>query len=163
MATKKHFFRFGSFIIKDGTEIRFWEDKWLGNATLQEQYPALYNIVRHKGDIIAKVLETYPPNVTFRRDLMGARLASWNALIQRLSTVQLSQGPDEFRWNIHSSGKFTVNSMYKALIHPNVPVDNNKMIWKMKIALKIKVFAWYLRRGVILTKDNLARDRKSVV
>jgi hypothetical protein len=26
----------------------------------------------------------------------------------------------------------------------------------MKIPLKIKVFAWYLRRGVILTKDNLA-------
>ena len=27
----------------------------------------------------------------------------------------------------------------------------------MKIPLKIKVFAWYLRRGVILTKDNLAK------
>ena len=34
--------------------------------------------------------------------------------------------------------------------------DNNK-IWKMKIPLKTKVFAWYLRRGVILTKDNLAK------
>ena len=47
--------------------------------------------------------------------------------------------------------------MYKALIQPVVPVDNNKKIWKMKIPLKIKIFAWYLRRGVILTKDNLAR------
>jgi hypothetical protein len=27
----------------------------------------------------------------------------------------------------------------------------------MKIPLKTKVFAWYLRRGVILTKDNLAK------
>ena len=27
----------------------------------------------------------------------------------------------------------------------------------MKIPLKNKVFAWYLRRGVILTKDNLAK------
>ena len=36
MATKKHFFPLGSFIINDGTEIRFWEDKWLGNATLKE-------------------------------------------------------------------------------------------------------------------------------
>jgi hypothetical protein len=26
----------------------------------------------------------------------------------------------------------------------------------MKIPLKTKVFVWYLRRGVILTKDNLA-------
>ena len=77
---------------------------------------------------------------------MGTRLAMWNALLQRLSTVQLSQGPDVFRWNIHTSGKFTVNSMYKALIQPVVPVDNNKMIWKMKMPLKIKIFAWYLRR-----------------
>jgi hypothetical protein len=27
----------------------------------------------------------------------------------------------------------------------------------MKISLKNKIFAWYLRRGVILTKDNLIR------
>jgi len=58
---------------------------------------------------------------------------------------------------IYTSGKFSVNSMYKALIQPDVPVDNNKKIWKMKIPLKTKVFAWYLRRGVILTKDNLAK------
>jgi hypothetical protein len=36
MATKKFFFNLGSFSIKDGSEIRFWEDKWLGNATLHE-------------------------------------------------------------------------------------------------------------------------------
>ena len=27
----------------------------------------------------------------------------------------------------------------------------------MKIPVKIKVFTWYLRRGVILTKDNLVK------
>jgi hypothetical protein len=50
-----------------------------------------------------------------------------------------------------------VDSMYNALIHLDVPVDNNKMIWKMKIPLKTKVLGWYLRRRVILTKDNLAK------
>jgi hypothetical protein len=70
MATKKHFFRFGSFLIKGGSKIRFWEDKWLGNTTRWEQYPALYDIVRHKGDKIAKVMEAFPPNVTFRHDLL---------------------------------------------------------------------------------------------
>jgi hypothetical protein len=30
-------------------------------------------------------------------------------------------------------------------------------VWKLKISLKIKIFSWYLRRGVILTKDNLAK------
>jgi hypothetical protein len=37
MATKKHFFGLGTFSIKDGSEIRFWEDKWLGTTSLWEQ------------------------------------------------------------------------------------------------------------------------------
>ena len=97
MATKKHFYRFGVFNIKDGTEIRFWEDKWLGHTTLRDLYPALYNIVRHKGDTIATVMQCSPPNVTFRRDLIGPRLTSWNSLLARLTPVQLTQDPDEFR------------------------------------------------------------------
>jgi hypothetical protein len=68
MAIKKFFFGLGSFSIKDGSEVRFWEDKWLGNASLREQYPALYSIVRHKGDTITKVIENSPPSVAFRRD-----------------------------------------------------------------------------------------------
>jgi hypothetical protein len=96
MATKKYFFGLGSFSIRDGSEIRFWEDKWLGNATLREQYPAFYNIICHEGDTIAKVMESSPPNVSFRRDLSGQRLVSWNALQQRLANIQLQSGHDEF-------------------------------------------------------------------
>jgi hypothetical protein len=57
---KKFFFRHGSFSITDGSEVRFWEDKWLGNASLREHYPALYAIVRHKGDTLAHVLGSNP-------------------------------------------------------------------------------------------------------
>ena len=167
MTTKKLFFPFGSFSIRNGSEIRFWEDKWLGQFTLREQYPALYNIVRYKGDTLAKVMGTSPPNVSFKRTLLGPRQASWNALLLRLDSVQLTEDPDKFRWNLTKNGEFSVYSMYRALIQPVVPVDTNKKIWKMKIPLKTKVFAWYLRRGVILTKDNLAkrnwhRSRKCV-
>jgi len=94
--------RFGSFLIKDGSGIRFWEDSWLGNIPLMEQYPALYNIAHNKSDIIAKVLNASPPNVAFRRDLIG-----------------------EFRWNLTENGKFSVDSMYKALVHSEVPINTN--------------------------------------
>ena len=76
MATKKFFFPHGSFSIRDGSEIRFWEDIWLGQSTLKEQHPALYSIVRNKSDTVAKVLDTFPPNVSFRRSLLGTRQAS---------------------------------------------------------------------------------------
>ena len=80
MAMKKFFFPYGSFSIKDGSEIRFWENTWLGTTPLQEQYRALYGIVqgRHKSDTLAQVLGDNHPNVTFRRDLVGPRLAAWH-------------------------------------------------------------------------------------
>jgi hypothetical protein len=51
-------------------------------------------------------------------------------------------------------------SMYDVFILPNVPIDSisNKKLWKLKILLRIKVFGRYLRKGVILTKDNLAKQ-----
>jgi hypothetical protein len=44
-------------------------------------------------------------------------------------------------------------------ILPDVPIDkiSNDKLWKLKIPLRIKVFGWYLRKGVVLTKDNLAK------
>jgi hypothetical protein len=130
MATKKFFFSLGTFSIKDGSEIRFWEDSWLGATSLREQYPVLYNIVRYKDDTIAKVLETSPLNVLFRRDLSGQRLVSWNALLLCLANIHLQPGHDEFHWNLHENGKFSVASMYNALIQPDIPFDkvsNNRL------------------------------------
>ncbi|WVZ80083.1 hypothetical protein U9M48_027589, partial [Paspalum notatum var. saurae] len=55
------------------------------------------------------------------------------------------------------TGDNSVQSMYNNLILDNntIPVTCN--LWKLRIPLKIKIFLWYLRTGVILTKDNLAK------
>jgi hypothetical protein len=39
----------------------------------------------------------------------------------------------------------------------NVPLVNHNTLWRLKLPLKIKFFLWYLGRGVILAKDNLAK------
>jgi hypothetical protein len=81
-------------------------------------------------------MATSPLDVTFRRDLIGPRLVAWNALLQRLDSIQLSTWPDEFRWNLHPNGKFSVGLLYNTIIQSDIPVDNNKKIWKMEIPLK---------------------------
>jgi hypothetical protein len=93
----------------------------------------------------------------FRRTLFGPRLVNWEALLLRLANIQITYGKDIFRWNLHENGKFSVAFMYNMLILPDVPVYDNKKIWLMKIPLKNKIFTWYLRRGVILTKYNLIK------
>ena len=64
MKAKTDFLRFGTLIIKDVSQIRFWEDAWLGNSPLRVQYPQLYNIVRKKQATVAEVLSTQIPNLT---------------------------------------------------------------------------------------------------
>jgi len=60
-----------------------------------------------------------------------------------------------FIWNT-KNGTFTVRSMYNSFICGSV-LPEKSPIRKSKVPLKIKIFLWYLKRGVTLTKDNLAK------
>ena len=48
--------------------------------------------------------------------------------------------------------------MYLHLANHNFSF-RHKFIWKIKVPLKIKIFLWYLQKGVLLTKDNLRRKK----
>jgi hypothetical protein len=92
--------------------VRFWEDTWMGDAPLCQQYPALYNIVQHKNILVSTVLAHTPLNITFRRGLNNNRWLQWMNLCQRLITVSLNNEPDVFCWKLTDSGLFSVKSMY---------------------------------------------------
>lgn len=76
MKVKRNFLLFGSFKVKDGSQVRFWEDVWLGSSALRTQYPILYNIARPKNISIAEVLCSSRPNLSWHRDLVGPKLAA---------------------------------------------------------------------------------------
>jgi len=109
MKVKRDFLRFGNFVIKDGSQVRFWEDIWLGNSPLREQYPELYNIVIKNQDTVAEVLRTPSANLSWRRDLIGSKLVMWNNLVSRLANVVLTYHCDEFKWNLNQHGVFRLN------------------------------------------------------
>ena len=46
--------------MEDGSQIRFWEDKWLGDETLMDQYLDLFRIVHGKHDTMAHILSSIP-------------------------------------------------------------------------------------------------------
>jgi hypothetical protein len=115
----------------------------------------LYRIVRHKHDTVAAVFSTVPLNISFRRSLRGDTLQSWYELIAKVADVRLNDREDKFRWGHTENGIFTVRSMYNTIIVQNI--WENRLLWKLKLPLKIKIFLWYLNKGVTLTKDNLVR------
>jgi hypothetical protein len=87
---------------------------------------------------------------------VGDNLICWNILVSSIVHTNLSSERDEFKWNLSATWLFTIRSIYHALIN-DVKVFYFKHLWKLKIPLKIKVFMWYLIRGVALTKYNLAK------
>ena len=99
----------------------------MGNRSLSEQYPQLYNIVRKKQDTVAEVMSSGTPNLSWRRDLIGSKLVMWNNLTARLANITLNHKWDDFKWNLDQTGVFLVKSHYLGLIHQNIPNTNKKI------------------------------------
>ncbi|WVZ49766.1 hypothetical protein U9M48_001095 [Paspalum notatum var. saurae] len=156
MKVKDQFMDLSTFQVHNGLQIRFWEDKWLENFTLKEQYPSLFNIARKKHSSVAHVLSTNPLNISFRRALVGDKLIKWNDLVARVAFVQLDGHHDKAIWSLTKYGYFTVKSLYNFLVNQSA-LPLNKNLWKLKLPLKIKIFVWFLMKDVILTKDNLKK------
>lgn len=118
MVANKHLFHFGSFAIRDGSEIRFWEEKWLANGNLREQYPTLYRIVRQERYSCAGA-HLIPFGYFFQTGPGRPSLLSWHNLLSRLDSVNLRQGRDVYR-DLTTSRSFIVDSMYHALMHSKI-------------------------------------------
>jgi hypothetical protein len=71
-------------------------------------------------------------------------------------SINLVDEPDRFSWRLTSSRSFSVKYMYTDFLNEHIRFLL-KYLWKLKVPLKIKVFMWFLRRKVLLTKDNLAK------
>jgi hypothetical protein len=105
------FFARGFFKVGCGSAVRFWEDVWLGDSLLANQYPSLYNIVQHKNVLVATVLAQSPLNICFRRGLNDHKWNAWLHLCQRLMDVNLSTESDRFCWKLNDSGILSVKSL----------------------------------------------------
>jgi hypothetical protein len=122
LGVKDIFLSLGKFKLDNGTQIRFWEDKWLDSQPLKIQYPNLFNIVRKKQATLANVLNSTSLNVSFRRTLVGNKLLEWQSLVARVSFINLNEGRDTFVWNLNNNGLFSVKSMYKYLVNNGIKV-----------------------------------------
>jgi hypothetical protein len=76
-SSKTYVFDRGSFTIGNGESTRFWEDTWMGNLPLAQQYPSLYTIAQRKQVLVSLVLSQMPLNIGFRQALSGNRANRW--------------------------------------------------------------------------------------
>ena len=73
--------------------------------------------------------------------------------------VNLEEERDIFDWKANQNSVFSVKSMYTNLLNENSAHDDCTA-WKLRVPLKIKIFLWYLKIGVIHTKEDNLLKRK---
>jgi hypothetical protein len=103
--------------------------------------------------MVANVFNRISLNISFCRALVGHNLLCWNRLVSSIIHNHLSCARDEFKWSLSALRLFTVRSMHNALIN-NVKVFYFKPLWKLKLPLKIKIFMWFLIRGVVFERQS---------
>lgn len=100
MKVKQDFICFSSFTIRDGSYVRFWEDKWFKKCNLKRALPSLYNIDPYKQDTVANILDTSLISIFWRRDLIGPKLVVWNDLSLHIANIILTQDQDMVHWSL---------------------------------------------------------------
>lgn len=88
MVVKDTFLSCRAFNVQRGTQVRFWEDCWLGDQSL-DKYPSLYNVVGNRNAVVTNVLGRIPLNVSFRRALVGDNLKAWYEIVAKVVYVSL--------------------------------------------------------------------------
>jgi len=89
---------------------------------------------------------------------MGDKLKLWNDLVSQVINVRLGDSEDSWVWTLDTKNIFSVKTMYNSMMLSGF-LPRRFIVWKLKIPLKIKIFLWYLGKGVTLIKDNLIKRK----
>lgn len=96
--------------------------------------------------------------------VFGSALVQWRKLLNLLLAVFLAQaGQDDFLWRLNNDGVFSVVSL-SDLVSESMEIAwqptmirRLNVLWKLKILLKIKIFAWRMFTFRLPSKDMLIR------
>ena len=95
----------------DGSKTKFWDDFWCGTCSLQNAFPDLYRIARHKDAVVGDLLHSQNGVVTwlfdFIRHVQDWELESVNSFLEVLySNFAKGHGEDRMCWRGGSKDGF---------------------------------------------------------
>jgi hypothetical protein len=146
-------------LVKNGKNTSFWKDSWLYEKPLCILYPDLFKFYEQPNVSIFQVHSNIE-SVSFTRWLTGNLLLDWNKIVDDMNNINFITDNDVVLWRFGPQGRFSVRSVYNAMIR-NESGPYHKKIWKSKNPAKIKIFLWLMMNNAILTKDNLLKRKWS--
>ena len=114
--------------VGNGRSTRFWLDFWVGTCPLWEVFPELYALAVVPDQRVAEALD-HPLAIAFCRNLNEQEAAKWEALLQLIAPIALTEERDRVSWHLNASGKFSIKSLYHKLCQGSVQLAA-KGVWK---------------------------------
>ena len=151
----------------DGARVKFWEDIWKGDTSLQNTFPNLYRVSSQQKEVISNM--GWFEGDTWRWVLSWKRLLSLeesreeevlhSILQQHYSRRSLR---DKIAWG--QNGNFSVKNLYTKAVsqmESEVTVDRlSCSVWqKLAPPPKVEFMAWLALMGKLNTKERLVRRR----
>ncbi|KAK9266383.1 hypothetical protein L1049_027285 [Liquidambar formosana] len=155
------FLEFTSLSVGKGDRVRFWEDHWRGDASFCSLFPRLYRLsLAHNASISSMVSiesQSFRWDFKFFRNLNERESSNLASLLNILEGFSLSLFiPVKRVWIADSSGVFSCKSYFEKLIGSShiLSCFPSDLIWKARVPLKVKVFAWTVFYKGINTNDK---------
>ncbi|KAJ9564768.1 hypothetical protein OSB04_000734 [Centaurea solstitialis] len=154
-------------VVGEGRDTRFWEDVWLGDKSLKEEFPRICRLDSSWGigEVISEKGEWVEGRWrwlwSWRRDPRGRELGE-------LSGWTPCRGKkDAWDWDLDPGKGFSVRKMRGLLADVGRgAAEGCKTVWSRLVPRKVNVFVWRVRLGRIPTRvllDKRGIDLDSVL
>jgi hypothetical protein len=139
--------------------VRFWEDLWVGNASLAIQYWELYCIVNEQNKLVVDLWDGVNLKCTFHRCVDRRLFLQWEELVNLVATIDFPDKDDALIWQHHSIGLYSSQTLYsiinfRGVVHVYVP-----SVWKLTVPPRVQFLLWLLSKNKLLTRDNIEKRR----
>ncbi|GJT34327.1 RNA-directed DNA polymerase, eukaryota [Tanacetum coccineum] len=118
----------------NGDKTVFWEDIWIDGKTLKNRFPRIYSLESCK--------------------LITDQFNELSALVHDVSLIPMS---DRWKWDLESSGDFSVASVRKIIDDKSLSDVDSKTRWIKYVPIKVNVHAWKVKTDSLPTRFNVSR------
>ncbi|GKA18396.1 RNA-directed DNA polymerase, eukaryota, reverse transcriptase zinc-binding domain protein, partial [Tanacetum coccineum] len=147
-----------SIKVGNGDNTRFWEDNWIGGTSFNLRYPRLYALENEKKITVGRKLSHNSLVSSFRREPRGGtEQVQLGNLMSLIHDVRLVPMDDRWKWDLESSGDFSVASARMLIDGKTLPEVGSRTRWVRYVPNKVNVHAWKVKINGLATRFNVSR------
>jgi len=145
-----------------GTNVSFWQDRWLGDVPLCQRFSRLFDLSLYKSSTVA---EMFSLGWEEGGEAWGCRRRLWDWEEETIGEccrlldnfVLQTEVVDRWHWLHDIAGGYTVRGAYYILTSQVQLLGDDKgdLVWHKYVPVKVSFLAWRLLRDRLPTKDNL--------